>query len=72
MKPQISKDESLWKSHKSYTPQEVIAAGGTTAFARRREKETEAAIAALKNAPPIEPFSDEEWAKLMDEVARDK
>jgi hypothetical protein len=72
MKPQISKDENLWKSHKTYTPQEVIAAGGTTAFASKREKETKAAKEALKNAPPIEPFSDEEWAKLMDEVARDK
>jgi len=50
----------------------VFAAGGTTAFGRRRQKDIEAAIAALKNAPPIEPFSEEEWAKLMDDVARDK
>jgi hypothetical protein len=72
MKPEISDNERLWKTHKSYTPEEVLAAGGTTAFAQKRTKETEAAIEALKNAPPIEPFSDDEWAKLMDEVARDK
>jgi len=72
MKPEISDNESLWKAHKSYTPEEVLAAGGTTAFAQKRTEETEAAIEALKNAPPIEPFSDEGWAKLMDEVTRDK
>ena len=72
MKPEISDSESFWKTHKSFRPEEVLAAGGTTAFANKRKKETEAAIEALKNAPPIEPFSDEEWAKLMHEVARDK
>ncbi len=72
MKPEISDNGSFWKAHKSYTPQEVLAAGGTTAFAEKRAKETAAAIEALKNAPPIEPFSDEEWAQLMNEVARDK
>ena len=72
MKTNISENKPLFKTHKSYSPEEILAAGGTTAFGRRREKDIEAAIQALKNAPPIEPFSDEEWAKLMDDVARDK
>ena len=72
MKSKTSENKSLWKTHKSYTPEEVFAAGGTTAFGLKMGKNNETLINALKNAPPIEPFSDEEWAKLMDEVARDK
>ncbi len=72
MKPEISDNERLWKAHKSYTPEEVLAAGGATAFGLKMGKTNESWINALKNAPPIEPFTDEEWAKLMDEVARDK
>jgi hypothetical protein len=61
-----------WKTHKSYTPEEVLAAGGTTAFGLKNQKIKLEALKAIENAPPIEFFSDEEWAKLMDEVARDK
>ena len=72
MKPKIPGIDGVWKTHKSYTPEEVIAAGGTTAFGLKMGKTNETMIEAMKNAPPIEPFSDEEWADLMEQVARDK
>ena len=72
MKPKIISDKNFFGQQRSYTPEDVLAAGGTTAFGLKNQKRKEEAIKALKNAPPIEPFSDEEWAKLMDEVARDK
>jgi len=29
-------------------------------------------LKAMENSPPIEPFTDEEWADLMDQLAKDK
>jgi len=72
MKPYIPKNQSLFKTHKSYSVEEILAAGGTTAFGRRLGKNNETLIKALQNAAPIEPFTDEEWADLMEQVARDK
>lgn len=66
------KDEYTFRTHKSYSPEEIFAAGGTTAFALKHGKTNEALIKALENAPPIEPFTDEEWADLMDQLAKDK
>jgi hypothetical protein len=67
-----SKTDDIWKTHKSYSPEEVLAAGGTTAFGLKMGKTNETLVEALKNAPPIEPFSDEEWADLMEQVVKDK
>ena len=72
MKPKLPENASVWKTHKSYSPEEVFAAGGTTAFGLKMGKNNETLISAMKNAPPIEPFSDEEWADLMEQVANDK
>jgi hypothetical protein len=72
MKPYIPKNQGLFKTHKSYSPEEILAAGGTTAFALKMGKTNESLIKALQNAAPIEPFSDEEWADLMEQVAKDK
>jgi hypothetical protein len=71
MKTDISKKESS-RAHKSVSSEEIFAAGGTTAFGRRSGKSNETLIKALENAAPIEPFSDEEWADLMEQVAKDK
>ena len=72
MKPKISENESLFTTHKSYSPEEILAAGGTTAFAIKMGKTPEALVKAVQNAAPIEPFSDEEWADLMTQVKNDK
>jgi hypothetical protein len=72
MKTDISANQGLFKAHRSYAPEEILAAGGTTAFGRKTAKNKLDVIKAIKNAPPIEPFSDEEWADLMEQVAGDK
>jgi hypothetical protein len=72
MKPYIPKNQGLFKTHKSYSPEDILAAGGTTAFAIKMGKDNESFIKALQNAPPIEPFTEEEWADLMEQVARGK
>jgi hypothetical protein len=71
MKPYIPNDNGF-RTHKSYSPEEVFAAGGTTAFGLKMRKDRESLIKALENAPPIEPFTDEEWADLLDQLAKDK
>ena len=72
MKPNVSTNEDFFKTHKSYTPEEVLAAGGTTAFALKHGKTIEALKKAMAEAPPIEPFTEEEWTDLMDQLAKDK
>ncbi len=72
MKANISNNGSLFKAHKSYTPEEVFAAGGTTAFGLKMNKNNEALIKALENAPTPEPFTQEEWDDLMVQLEKDK
>ncbi|MBC7400524.1 MAG: hypothetical protein H7289_11305 [Mucilaginibacter sp.] len=72
MKPNISANDGLFKTHKSYTPEEIFAAGGTTAFGRKSAQNKMGLVKALENLPPIEPFTDEEWADLLDQLEKDK
>lgn len=72
MKSKISVGDGLLKSHESYSPDEIFAAGGTTAFGRKTAKKRAEAMKAIEKAPPIEPFTDEEWADLMIQLERDK
>ena len=61
-----------FKTHKSYSVEEVLAAGGPTAFGRKRGQDNQTLIEALRNAPAIDPFTDEEWEDLMSELKKDK
>jgi hypothetical protein len=63
---------NLFKEHKSYTPDEVFAAGGTTVFGLKTQEKKLQALKAIESAPPIEPFTNEEWDDLMNQVANDK
>ena len=72
MKPKTTLDKKSHIEIKSYSPDEILAAGGTTAFAIKMGRTPEALVKALESAPPIEPFSDEEWADLMEQVKNDK
>jgi hypothetical protein len=72
MKSNISANKGLFKTHKSYTPEEILAAGGTTAFALKMGKDRDSLIKALENAAKPEPFTDEEWADLMADLEKDK
>lgn len=73
MKPKnISGKASPFRQHKSYSPEEILAAGGTTAFAIKMGKTPENLIKALEALPPAEPFTDEEWNDLLVQMANDK
>jgi hypothetical protein len=72
MNLKITSDKKLFSDLKSYTPEEILAAGGTTAFSIKMGKDRESLIKALENAPQPEPFTEEEWADLMADLAKDK
>lgn len=73
MKADISlRTAKLRTTSRSYTPEEVFAAGGALAFGRKSGKTNETLIRALENAPAIEPFTEEEWDDLMAQLERDK
>ena len=65
MKRKTSATENLFREHRSYSPDEVIAAGGTTAFGIKMGKDRDTMLKALENAPKPEPFTEEEWAEMM-------
>ena len=52
MKEKISTPDRFFKTHRSYSPEEILAAGGTTAFGRKREKENQESLKALENGIP--------------------
>lgn len=72
MKPKSIANSMGFREHKSYSPEEILAAGGTTAFGIKLGKSTEKLAERLEKLPPIEPFSDEEWANLLIQLANDK
>ncbi len=72
MKSKTAENTGLFKTHKSYSVEEILAAGGTTAFAIKMGKDMDSLLKAMENAPKPEPFSDEEWADLMADLAKDK
>ncbi len=54
-----------FRDRKSYSPEEIWAAGGTTAFGKKSGQSNKKLIEALKSSPEIEPFTDEEWNKTL-------
>lgn len=74
MKPNSAANNEAYqfKAHKSYSVEEVLAAGGATAFGLKTGKTGQKLIDALKKAPKIDPFTEEEWNDLLRELANDK
>ncbi|MCE7073274.1 hypothetical protein LZG74_23360 [Dyadobacter sp. CY327] len=63
---------SMFRTHKSYSAEEILAAGGADAFGKKLGKSTEKLIKALQEGPAIEPFSDEEWTDLLRQLEATK
>lgn len=63
---------SGFRTHKSHSPEEIWAAGGTTVFGKKKGQSNKKAIEALKKSPEIEPFTDEEWEETMKKPREDK
>jgi hypothetical protein len=68
-----SPQKYTFKTHESYSPEEIIAAGGTTAFAHKIGKTYQNMMDSIKNAPNFDvEFTDEEWDDLMEQLKNDK
>jgi len=65
-------NKGTFRTHTTVSPEEILAAGGTTAFGLKTGKNNETLKRALKNSPKPEPFTEEEWASLMEQMANDK
>lgn len=73
MKPRsIIKSQGTFKTHKTYSPEEILAAGGATAFGRKSDKDNHKLIKALETAPIPEPFTEVEWQKTLQQLSNDK
>lgn len=54
-----------FRSRKSSSPEEIWAAGGTTAFGKKVGQSNKKLIEALKSSPEIEPFTEDEWNQTL-------
>lgn len=57
--------KSTFRTHKSYSVKEILAAGGTTAFGKLKGQSNEKIVKALASVPPVEPFSEKEWEEAV-------
>ena len=64
----INTAAGMFKPQKTYTPEEILAAGGATAFGNKSGKNMEDLITALKNAPAPEPFTNNEWKQSLEQL----
>ncbi|MGK9119876.1 MULTISPECIES: hypothetical protein [Sphingobacteriaceae] len=63
---------SGFRTHKSYSPEEIWAAGGTTVFGKKMGQSNKKIVDALKKTPEIEPFTDEEWKVTLSMLKENK
>jgi hypothetical protein len=61
-----------FRTHKAHSPEEIIAAGGATAFSRKSDKNNQKLIDSLNESPAIEPFTSKEWNDLSSQLDQDK
>lgn len=64
--------DKVFKSIFTVSPEEILAAGGATAFGIKTGKNSEGLKQALRNSPNPEPFSEDEWTSLVEQMANDK
>ncbi len=68
----IDKVEPLFSRHKSYSVSEILAAGGTTAFANKLGKHPERLVEKLKNLPPDAFLTEDEFTLAMETLNQSK
>jgi hypothetical protein len=69
----VDPDNKKVREIKSYSVEEILAAGGPAAFAERQGKDVATLIKALEDTQKPEPFfTDEEWDEIMDDLAKNK
>ena len=57
-----------FKNHKSHSAEEILAAGGATAFGRKSGKDNITLIRALSNVPEVESFTEKEWNDTLKQL----
>jgi len=62
----------LFRTHQAFSPEEILAAGGATAFGRKSGKDNAKLVETLKNAPEAEPFTEAEWNETLKQLKEDK
>ena len=73
MEDKITSPETpLFRTRKTYSPEEILAAGGTTAFSRKSGKDNINLAEKLKEVPDTEPFTDEEWRQALQQLQDSK
>jgi hypothetical protein len=67
----ISNQEYQFKPLKAHTMDEILKAGGTTAFAHKMGKTAKSMSEALSKLPPVH-FTDDEWDKVLEDLKNDR
>ena len=70
-KTEISNQPYQFKPLKAYTFDDIVKAGGTTAFAHKMGKTPKNRLDALSKLPPVH-FTDEEWDKVLEDLKNDR
>jgi hypothetical protein len=65
-------NEELFKTFATVSPEEILAAGGATAFGIKTGKNSKELKKALQDIPKPEPFTTEEWNDLVTQLQNDK
>ncbi len=68
----IKSNDGSFRTHKTYYPEEILSAGGATAFSRKSDKSNQKLINTLKESPTVEPFTNEECDNLSSKLSKDK
>jgi hypothetical protein len=61
-----------FRNHVSHSPEQIFAAGGTTAFGRKTNKTNSTLIKALEDATAADPFTNDEWDSLLSQLKKGK
>jgi hypothetical protein len=62
----------VFKTITTVSPEEILAAGGATAFGIKTGKNSEELKKVLKDTPKPEPFTKEEWENLVTQLENDR
>lgn len=72
MKANTSIKHNSFRTHQTHSPEEILAAGGATAFGKKSGKNNATLIKALEDSEPIEPFTQSEWEEIKRQLDADK
>jgi hypothetical protein len=73
MKPNSDiSNKQMFRTHTTVSPEEILAAGGATAYGIKTGKNSDELKKALRNSPKPEPFTEEEWDSLIAQLENDK